>query len=369
MLVPAAQFTGRGNAVQPVHSRGPSTSSSREDLSDAKKGKSKAHIKQPYSSNFDEKDNINLKDEHFEAIMDRAQLDAGKEALRQLLKERKTKKKSKTSWLSLLKLYVTIVAGLMIIGGLFTLLFLVPMTIDPALATLTYEFHPTPVLCMTTFAEVVVGLKNITWCSCTEGCTSDVYNCSQITVVYRNCVVKGDSRAGLASSLQDECDVGVNSTLPEPGAHNATTYIDNNYWDNLNASLFINVKGCGYPPVVNCSNFFKYYGVPGRRFLCYYSEVDRSLVMPQYNPQEAELELLKSLGWTVGAQVGGIVIIIILHCPYLKKCSRRRSALQPQSGNANTTTSSSTANLVTPWRDKDKPRQPVFQRDWYDVHT
>lgn len=327
MLVPAAQFTGRGNAVQPITSRGPSAASSREDLSDTKKGKSKANAKQPNNSQFDEKDNINLKDEHFEAIMDRAQLDAGKEALRQLLKERKTKKKSKTSWLSLLKLYVTIVAGLMIIGGLFTLLFLVPMTIDPALATLTYEFHPTPVLCMTTFAEVVVGLKNISWCSCTEGCTSDVYNCSQITVVYRNCTVKDEPQTGLGS-IQEECEVGVNNTLPE--AHNATTYIDNSYWDNLNASLFINVKGCGYPPVVNCSNFFKYYGVPGRRFLCYYSNVDRSLVMPQYNPQEAELELLTSLGWTVGAQVVGVVIILLLHCPILKKCSRRRSTLQPQ---------------------------------------
>ncbi|XP_042210169.1 protein tipE-like [Homarus americanus] len=352
MLVPAAQFTGGGrNAVRPI----PSTSSSKEDLK-----KKLRPLKQS------EKE----QQEQLEQLVDRAQLDAGKEALRQLLKERKSKKKKKTSCASLLKLYLTILAGLMIIGGLFTLLFLVPMTIDPALATLTYEFQPTPALCMTTFAEVVVGLKNISWCSCTEGCTRDVYNCSQITVVYRNCTVKNDSESDI-NAVENECDLGVNSTLADDDAQNNTTYIDAAHWDVLNGSLFINVKGCGYPPAVNCSIFYQYFGKPGRRFWCYYSKLDPYLVMPEYDPQAAEFELVQSLGWTIGAQIGGLLIIVLLHCPYMafiKKSCRRSPTLPPKSVKGNNS-SSSTTNLVGAWKDKDKPRQPVFQRDWYDVHT
>ncbi|XP_037775155.1 protein tipE-like isoform X2 [Penaeus monodon] len=343
MLVPTKQLIDGGSAVQPIDSGGPSTSSSSEDIQNVS-----GHGDLPP-----------LPDSPT------AQLDPGKQALRELLKDRKTQKKSKTSCASLLKLYTTILAGLMIIGGLFTLLFLVPMIIDPALATLTYDFHPTPVLCMTTFAEWVEGLKNITWCSCTEGCTSDVYNCSQITVVYRNCVEGNDSETrGFG------CD--VNSTVSSTN----TSYIDPAHWDVLNASLFINVKGCGYPPVVNCSNFMDNFGVPGRRFWCYYSKMDPYLVMPEYDPQQAESDLILSLGWTVGAQALGIIIIAILHCPYVaffkSLWRKRRTVLQPDPrGLGSESFGTSTTSLVAAFKDikKGKHRQPVFQRDWYDVHT
>ncbi|XP_045584689.1 protein tipE [Procambarus clarkii] len=353
MLVPANQFIGRGNVVRPVFPGEPSTSTSKEDL----KGKPKTG-----------KQTLKDQQEQLEELVNRAQLNAGKEALRQLLKDRKTKKKKKTSCVTILKLYLTIISALMIIGGIFTLLFLVPMTIDPALATLTYEFQPTPVLCMTTFAQVVVGIKNISWCSCTEGCTKDIYNCSQITVVYRNCSVSNDTEA----DIEGECDVGVNTTLLDADAPN-TTYIDPAYWDVLNASLYINVKGCGYPPAVNCSIFYKYFGKPGRRFWCYYSRLDPFLVMPEYDRHAAELELVNSLGWTIGAQIGGVLIIMILHCPYIafiKKMCRERPTLLPKSGaSLGDQNASSTTNLISGWKDKDKRRQPVFQRDWYDVHT
>lgn len=356
MLAQEAQVPGRDNVVRLSYSAGPSTSSSKEDLKEKRPDLTQ-------QSQIDEQRRL-------EELMDRAQLNAGKEALRQLLKERKVKKKKKTSCLTLLKLYLTILSGLMIIGGLFTLLFLVPMIIDPALATLSYEFQPTPVLCMTTFAELVVGIKNISWCSCTEGCTKDIYNCSQITVVYRNCVVRNESETVVAS-MDGECEVGGNSSLTVEETHNVTTYIDPAHWDVLNASLFINVKGCGYPPAVNCSIFYQYFGKPGRRFWCYYSRRDPFVVMPDFDPDLAGNQLAMSLGWTIGAQVGGVLVIMILHCPYIafiKNLYRKRPTLLSKSaGNKGNT--SSTTNLVTSWKDKDKPRQPVFQRDWYDVHT
>ena len=258
------------------------------------------------------------------------QINPGKVALQQLLKERGTKKKKSTSCRSLLRLYTTILAGLMIVGGLFTLLFLVPMTIDPALATLTYQFQQSPVLCMTTFAHNVVGLKNISWCSCTEGCTSDVYNCTQVTVVYRNCSVSRNETLPEG----DVCDLGDSSgeggeelseMVGSSGIAALASHTNPAHWDELNASLFINVKGCGYPPTVNCSQFFAYYGVPGRRYWCYYSHLDPQLVVPHYDPSEAELELAASLGWTIGAQLAGLVIILLLHWPYgacIRQCRR-----------------------------------------------
>ncbi|MPC54758.1 Protein tipE [Portunus trituberculatus] len=256
------------------------------------------------------------------------QINPGKVALQQLLKERGSKKKKRTSCRSLLRLYTTILAGLMIVFGLFTLLFLVPMTIDPALATLTYQFQASPVLCMTTFAREVVGLRNISWCSCTEGCTSDVYNCTQVTVVYRNCSISRNE----SLPEGDLCDLGGEGgeelSEVEGGGSDLTALASHTnpaHWDELNASLYINVKGCGYPPTVNCSQFFDYYGVPGRRYWCYYSHLDPQLVVPHYDPSEAELELANSLGWTVGAQLAGLIIILLLHWPYaacIRHCRR-----------------------------------------------
>uniref|UniRef100_A0A0P4VVB5 Protein tipE n=1 Tax=Scylla olivacea TaxID=85551 RepID=A0A0P4VVB5_SCYOL len=259
------------------------------------------------------------------------QINPGKVALQQLLKERGSKKKKRTSCRALLRLYTTILAGLMIVGGLFTLLFLVPMTIDPALATLTYQFQASPVLCMTTFAREVVGLTNISWCSCTEGCTSDVYNCTQVTVVYRNCSVSRNESLpeGDVCELGDSSGEGGEELSEVEGSGSDLTALASHtnpaHWDELNASLYINVKGCGYPPTVNCSQFFDYYGVPGRRYWCYYSHLDPQLVVPHYDPSEAELELANSLGWTVGAQLAGLIIILLLHWPYgacIRHCRR-----------------------------------------------
>ncbi|KAK7072410.1 hypothetical protein SK128_023178, partial [Halocaridina rubra] len=344
MSVPTSQVNPIGStssAVHPVNSLGHhSSADSKESLYPTKaKSKSKGKSK---GKNSPHNGKGHIKDI---PIYDTAQLDAGKQALKELLREQKGKKKQKTSCWALMKLYTTILAGLMIIGGLFTLLFLVPMTIDPALATLTYEFHPKPVLCMTTFADWIAGQTSIEWCSCTEGCTSDIYNCSQIVVVYKKCLTREISPAnndfltngggggdGSFGGDGGSCSLGNNSTGPTNNDVNTATYIDPEYWDVVNASLYINVKGCGYPPEVNCTTFFDEFGVPGRRFWCYYSKMDKYLVMPEYDPQAAELELAMSLGWTLGAQALGIIIIVVLHCPYvafLKNLFKRRAVLQP----------------------------------------
>ncbi|CAL4096296.1 unnamed protein product [Meganyctiphanes norvegica] len=365
------------------------------------------------------------------SAVDQAQLDAGKKALKELLKEKRKAKKNRDTWRSQIKIWVTVLAGLMICLGLICLMFLVPIIIDPALATLTYQFTDEPVLCMTVSAEWVIGQSNISWCSCTEGCTSEIFRCSQISVVYQKTklniskdfenklrqrrdvsdfqfggdmsqipdsnnifrkhglpiiknvvndtsdIYKNESMRNISAirethnlgidggilkvlgldisesylleewpeGLDDE-DVDLLSVNGSSGGNNNGSMVgpnhhivkrnsevsteggvpvhttlepsvyDTEFWDVFNASLFINVKGCGFPPEVNCSTFFSKFGVIGRRYPCYYSTVDDRLVMTEYHPDRARRDITLSLGWTIGAQVLGLITILILHLPF-----------------------------------------------------
>lgn len=50
-------------------------------------------------------------------------------------------------------------------------------------------------------------------------------------------------------------------------------------WFFKRARLFPNVKGCGYPPFLNCTVWNKFYQTPGTNFTCYYSRIDPRLVV------------------------------------------------------------------------------------------
>lgn len=52
-------------------------------------------------------------------------------------------------------------------------------------------------------------------------------------------------------------------------------------WYFTGAKLFPNVKGCGYPPVLNCSIFYQQYANIGHNFSCYYSKVDPGIVISE----------------------------------------------------------------------------------------
>lgn len=273
---------------------------------------------------------------------DRARLDAGRQALRELLKERKQKKSKRTSCASLIRLYLTIIAALLIIGGMIVLLFLVPMTIDPALATINYAIDVEPAICLTRSTVTATRSKQGFWCSCTEGCTKDIFFCQQITVAYRKRFLSLDKKLqgnfnATAYFLQkgmekpnfvDDIDEDK-LTLPANTDCNDRKWIYNSdCWDYLNASLNVNVKGCGYPPYVNCSNFIESYNKRGRRFLCYYSKLDPSIVIIDYDPNKPWNDIVQSLGWTFGAQVVGAFLIFVLHCPYEMTCKACKSLLK-----------------------------------------
>ena len=45
------------------------------------------------------------------------------------------------------------------------------------------------------------------------------------------------------------------------------------------AALFVNVKGCGYPPAVQCKDWLNEYGIVGGLFPCYYARTNQSLAI------------------------------------------------------------------------------------------
>jgi hypothetical protein len=69
--------------------------------------------------------------------------------------------------------------------SLFAFLFLVPFVIEPAFQTIFMEFSENRAHCFTEEAIIRAGTKNCSWTSCREGCTRDVYQCTQIYVNYK----------------------------------------------------------------------------------------------------------------------------------------------------------------------------------------
>merc|ERR1712038_1102931 len=135
------------------------------------------------------------------------------------------------------------------------MMFLVPFFIDPAWSTLKADFNENGTTCCTKTGFERKGRSNCTWSSCQEGCTKTVYSCWQIEVQYH---------------LND-------SNRFQQGR------------------LFTNVKGCGYPPNVDCRIFFSDFGSPGTNFTCYPSRHDPSMVIIDLNLDQVKKSLVYSL--------------------------------------------------------------------------
>jgi hypothetical protein len=63
-------------------------------------------------------------------------------------------------------------------------------------------------------------------------------------------------------------------------------------WYFTGARLFPNVKGCGYPPMLNCTIWNKKYKAIGTNFSCYYSRIDPGLVISDLDMWQNTLNLI-----------------------------------------------------------------------------
>ncbi|CAG0899393.1 unnamed protein product [Darwinula stevensoni] len=201
-------------------------------------------------------------------------------------------------------------SGLLLLTAIFTLsafLFLIPFVLDPAYSTIAADFIDEPVECQVLQVESYFGLSNCTWTSCREGCTRELTACTQIIVRY-------------TSRFQGEQEVEANDTATGGGVK----------WDLDSAELYVNVKGCGYPPTVNCTVFAESYGEEGLMFPCFYSRKNPRLVVPEYDPEGAKVSLVSATVFPIlifTISVTGLCLMYVRACrePVLKRLEKTRA--------------------------------------------
>lgn len=140
--------------------------------------------------------------------------------------------------------------------------------IDPALLTLMLRFRQAE--CKTRRAVFLRGISNCTWTSCKLGCTREIYQCWQIQVDYS---YSTGSKAFLPpwASLSDFFNPKQN-------------HVEVTSRKNL-SRLYPNVRGCGYPPELNCEDFYAKFGVNKdgtiieNPFTCWVATIDSSVAM------------------------------------------------------------------------------------------
>ncbi|XP_061397930.1 protein tipE [Musca vetustissima] len=278
--------------------------------------------------------------------------------------------------------------------SMFAFLFLVPFVIEPAFTTIFMQFDEVPALCETSSTITRFGARNCSWSSCREGCTREIFECTQIMVNYRlnlynytdefnfteyhinlkeaERVIPPKKRTDrytrairdyeydlgphdpMAAAMDDEGggaggggmvmehlhfgdEDGSNGFLIEDsGLDTDNTLIsadgsdvfeeiselnrglmsgnDSKYFF-VGAHLYPNVKGCGYPPVLNCTIWFKRYTKLGVKFPCYYSKVDPSVVISELDYWQNTLNLIYSIAIPVPSF---IISVIYLTYAYFK---------------------------------------------------
>lgn len=204
--------------------------------------------------------------------------------------------------------YLTTFFILLGIVSLFVFLFLVPFLIEPAITTIFMEFDETPVTCVTASSAIREGASNCSqptgWASCREGCTREIYKCAQIFVNY---TVHGDRAKDLNDRHRRSLLVrGYQSIKPEPAA-----------WAYSYARIFPNVKGCGYPPQLNCSVFQQRYFDVGASYPCYYSRVEPWIVITELDLVKSTRQLIYSMVFPIPCFVVSVVYVALAYfCVY-----------------------------------------------------
>ncbi|XP_023290183.1 protein tipE [Orussus abietinus] len=236
--------------------------------------------------------------------------------------------------------------------SLFAFLFLVPFVIDPAFTTIFMEFDTRPAECVTIDVESRRGTSNCSWASCKEGCTKELYDCTQIRVNYKLPVntseseefgpdegraaggVEGDEDAkpryeralreyDYVEDINDfEDEDEEDGDLPRPFP---TGLMGNDSeWYFTGARLFPNVKGCGYPPILNCSIFYRQYANVGQNFSCYYSKVDPGIVISELDMWQVYMNLVYAMAIPIPSF---IISVIYLTIAYFKIYNEEGEAL------------------------------------------
>ncbi|EDS42120.1 tipe protein [Culex quinquefasciatus] len=80
-------------------------------------------------------------------------------------------------------------------------------------------------------------------------------------------------------------------------------------WFFTGARLFPNVKGCGYPPMLNCTIWTKKYWKIGNNFTCYYSRVDPGLVISDLDMWQNTLNIVFAMAIPIPSFIISVIYL------------------------------------------------------------
>lgn len=179
------------------------------------------------------------------------------------------------------KFYVSLCMGTTAIISVFAFLFLIPFVVDPAISTIIADYEQEPVICKVIEHVYSEGLRNCTWASCREGCTTAVLKCHQVNNYFPHL----PSPQTLYSKHNNYFQITVSYSKNSYNDFLKDQDLTSMNWDVNETKFFINTEGCGYPPKINCSEFASQYGNKnvGKIFPCYYSKTYPEIVVAHYS--------------------------------------------------------------------------------------
>lgn len=113
-----------------------------------------------------------------------------------------------------------------------------------------------------------------------------------------------DHKNGLVSSI-----IGEDNTLMEYPDDMNELNGNGSEWFFTGARLFPNVKGCGYPPILNCTIWTKKYWKLGTNFTCYYSRVDPGLVISDLDMWQNTLNLVYAMAIPIPSFIISVIYL------------------------------------------------------------
>lgn len=252
--------------------------------------------------------------------------------------------------------YTTAFFILLAIFSLFGFLFLVPFVIEPACTTIMREFDEVPATCETFQVETLRGASNCTWASCREGCTREIYECTQITVRYKVSTNTSEESTISAQSLRlynrfRRAVLGEEEILlPSFEDNFVGTELEPNSseWHFVGAKFLPNVKGCGYPPYLNCTIFHKKYAIVGKQYPCFYSRVEPALAIEQLDMWKVYMNLVLATAIPIPSFIVSVIYLTLAYIYIYKDrqqlTPRRKPA--PKSRSDSVTSSKRSKSLV-----------------------
>lgn len=221
-----------------------------------------------------------------------------------------------------IKYYTSMFLGALCIVCVFAFLFLVPFVLDPAISTLMHQFVETPVHCRLESSELRYGKSNCSWASCREGCTAEIFKCHQLRVTYTpkiefqeaEIIENIDPKAWAHLTRTEKL---IDPETNQPSGEERTV---------KDTPLLINIKGCGYPPEVNCdiySERYQNFSLERLTFPCHYSVMNPWIVISDYD----RAETLTSIAYAILVPnlmfVLSLVVLVYWYCPYCQaKCKK-----------------------------------------------